>query len=247
MGKNKMNPDEYYALYKVEKEHWFYSGKRIIVREWLKKLGFLTPQHILLDVGAGTGLFAEEMSQHLKVIALDPDTNALGFLRQRRKTFTSAGSAETLPLAGNSVHVLTALDVVEHLDDDKAALREFTRVVRPGGLIVLTVPAFMSLWSEWDEALHHRRRYRLAQLASAWQGLNLEVVHASYINNLAFFPIYLYRQWRNRFPLPPTARAEDWVPSDPFNSLLRYLFVQPALWSLSLPVGVSVFAILKKK
>jgi SAM-dependent methyltransferase len=242
-----MNPDEYYALYKVEKEHWFYSGKRLIVREWLRRLGFLTHRHTLLDVGAGTGLFAEEMSQHLSVIALDPDANALGLLKQRREIITSAGSAETLPLADNSVHILTALDVVEHLDDDKAALREFTRVVRPGGLVIITVPAFMSLWSEWDDALHHRRRYTFAQLTCAWQGLNLQVVHSSYINTLAFFPIYLYRQWRNLLPAQKkTARAEDWVPRDPLNSLLRQMFVQPALWSLRLPVGVSVFAILRK-
>ncbi len=243
-----MNPDEYYALYKVEKEHWFYSGKRIIVHDWLKKLGFLQSRNILLDAGAGTGIFAEEMSQYMQVLALDPDSNALGLLRQRQQVFTCAGSAETLPLANSTIQIITALDVVEHLDDDQATLREFARVLQPGGLMVLTVPAFMSLWSEWDAALHHRRRYTLKQFARVWEGLNLEVVHISYINTLAFFPIFIIRQLRNMMPSAQdnTSRAEDWIPGEPLNKILRWLFVQPALLPVRWPVGVSCFAILRK-
>jgi SAM-dependent methyltransferase len=243
-----LNPEEYYALYRVEREHWFYSGKRLIVRHWLERLAFLRREKLLLDVGAGTGLFAEELRPYLKVLAIDLDPHSLGLLRRRENLPLMAGSALYLPLATSSVDVLTALDVLEHLANDRAALVEFLRVVKPGGLVVLTVPALMSLWSEWDVSLHHYRRYTLSQLRHVAEGLdNVEFIHFSYINTLAYFPIFMARRLRALLGSQPTGkRMEDWIPPTLLNNLLRWLFVTPALWQRPLPVGVSALAIIRR-
>ena len=129
-----MNPEEYAALARVEERHWFYSGKRIVVRRWLERFGAVAPDSLLVDVGAGTGLFAAEMQGRCRVIAIDPDPNSIRLIRARAGLAAITASASEIPLAGGCATALTALDVIEHLDDDDAALREFTRVVRPGGL-----------------------------------------------------------------------------------------------------------------
>lgn len=241
-----VRPEEYAALARVEERHWFYSGKREIVRGWLRHLGVLGRGTLLIDVGAGTGLFAMEMQQHSRVLAVDPDPNALQFIRSRAGLPAVAGSASCLPVATGAAAALTALDVIEHLDDDAAALLEFTRVVRPGGGVVLTVPALPALWSEWDEALHHRRRYTRPMLTQALRGLPVRVRHMSYINTLALLPIAAYRLAR-RMGLPVGAgRLEDQVPPEPLNSALRQLFVQPALWPVPMPIGVSLLCVLRR-
>ena len=144
--------------------------------------------------------------------------------------------------------VVTAMDVLEHLDDDAGALKELTRLVRTGGLIVITVPALRWLWSDWDVVLHHRRRYHRADLRKLVQQPNLEVLHLKYTNFFALPLILLVRLWRRWFPLKPGAvRAEDNIPFRPLNNLLRALYVYPARWGWPVPLGVSLLAVLRKK
>ena len=145
--------------------------------------------------------------------------------------------------------VVTLLDVLEHLDDDAAALREMIRLVRPGGLVLITVPALRWLWSDWDVALHHRRRYHRADLLRLVGQPGVEVLHCGYINTVALLPILLIRCWRRWFPPRPGAvRAEDRIPWGPVNSLLYGSFVWPACrrW-FPAPVGVSLLAVLRKE
>jgi SAM-dependent methyltransferase len=240
-----VRPEEYAALARVEQRHWFYSGKRKVVRAWLVR-GGLGPHSVLVDVGAGTGLFATEMQSLCRTVAVDPDPNAIQFIRTRAGLPALAGSADHLPLASGVADALTALDVIEHLDDDAAALQEFARVVRPGGTLVLTVPALPILWSEWDVALHHRRRYTRPMLERALRGRPFQVRHMSYINTLALLPIAAYRVARRMGLRLTDGRLEDQIPPEPLNSLLRTAFVQPALWPLQVPIGVSLLCVLRR-
>jgi ubiquinone/menaquinone biosynthesis C-methylase UbiE len=242
-----MDPVELEALARVEETHWFYSGKREIVRRWLARLGPWQPGDRLVDVGAGTGLFAAEMSREWRVVALDPEPRALQFMRTRARLPAVAAAAGRLPLATGSVAALTALDVVEHLDDDTGALHEFARVVRPGGVIVLTVPAFQVLWSEWDEALHHRRRYTRGTLKAALRGVPADTLHLSYINTAAFPPVLAYRMARRWGLTPAGARLEDGVPPAALNRVLRAVFVRTALWRVPMPFGVSLLCLLRRR
>jgi hypothetical protein len=121
------------------------------------------------------------------------------------------------------------------------------RLVRPGGLVVITVPALRWLWSDWDVALHHRRRYHRADLLRLVRRSGAEVLHCSYVNTFALLPIALVRGWRRlRPPAPGAPRAEDRIPPPPVNRLLYQSFVRPACWSwFRPPAGVSLLAVLR--
>ncbi|MEJ7711027.1 MAG: class I SAM-dependent methyltransferase [Pyrinomonadaceae bacterium] len=106
---------------------------------------------------------------------LDVSEEALKFCRERGLTKVKLGAAERLPYADKSFDLVTALDVVEHLDDDVAGLKEMRRVLRPGGRSLLFVPAFMFLWGVQDDVSHHRRRYTIAQLKKSVATAGLEV------------------------------------------------------------------------
>lgn len=242
-----MRVEEYDALARVEREHWFYSGKRELVRRWLERFDVLAAGKLLLDVGAGTGLFASEMRQHCRVLAVDPEPSALRYITARSGLMSAAATAAQLPVATGAADALTALDVIEHLDDDIMALREFGRVVRPGGIVLLTVPALPALWSEWDEALGHRRRYTQSNLEEALGQAPFVVRHISYVNTLALLPIAIYRIVRRMGMPVGRDRLEDQVPSEPLNGVLRWLFVEPALWPISMPIGVSLLAVLERR
>src|SRR5438876_48687 len=128
-----MNPDEYTKLADLEDKHWFYVGKRQIVRHWLFRTSSVSSDHLLVDCGAGTGTFAQEMSQYCRVLAIDDHAESLVLARSKLGTDrVKEGDCTRLPLPDSSVDVLTALDVIEHVKDDQKALNEFGRVVRPG-------------------------------------------------------------------------------------------------------------------
>jgi SAM-dependent methyltransferase len=143
---------------------------------------------------------------------------------------------------------VTLMDVLEHVDDDAGVLREMSRLVRPGGLVVVTVPAMRWLWSDWDVALHHRRRYHRADLRRAIAATDLDALHCAYFNTAALPAIGLVRAWRKlRPPRPGRERAEDRVPNRLLNWLLYHAMVAPARWGwFRPPAGVSLLAVLRK-
>jgi SAM-dependent methyltransferase len=202
---------------------------------------------ILVDVGAGTGLFATEMQRFYWVTAVDPDSNALRLLQNRANLPTIAASANDLPFQTGTVTVVTALDVIEHIDDDVGAVAEFARVVAPNGVIIMTVPALPSLWSEWDVALHHYRRYTRGSLRRVLSGLPVEICYLNYMNTFALAPIWAYRTARRIGFHPSGNRLEDRVPPEPVNGLLRKVFVAPAVRNVPMPVGVSLITVLRRK
>jgi ubiquinone/menaquinone biosynthesis C-methylase UbiE len=120
-----MNPNEYPNLADVEQQHWFYVGKRIIVRHWINRLRPPSRNDLLVDCGAGTGTFASEMTGHCQVLALDDHEKYLALARDKLGLdCVQKGTCVALPLADQSVDVLTALDVIERIKDDWRALSE---------------------------------------------------------------------------------------------------------------------------
>ena len=247
-----MNPDEYANLARLEREHWFYSGKREIVRHWIQRVHPPAPEDLLADCGAGTGTFAQEMSAECRVLAIDDHEESLALAREKLGAArVKQGSCTHLPLADASADVLTALDVIEHVEHDRQALVEFARVLKPGGLAVITVPALMSLWSDWDLALHHFRRYTRRSLLDLVPREHFEIVHCNYVNVAAFPLVWTVRKWRTmkrRSRSSIQSRSEDTIPFAPLNALLRWSFVGPACQSvIPFPFGVGLLVALRRK
>jgi ubiquinone/menaquinone biosynthesis C-methylase UbiE len=246
-----MNPDEYQNLERVESVHWFYAGKRQIVRYWINQTHPLQPENLLVDCGAGTGIFASEMIGCCNVLALDDFEESLRLLRKRLgEGHVRKASCHTLPLADASVDVVTALDVLEHVEGDQVAMGEFLRVLKPGGIAVITVPALMTLWSDWDVTLRHFRRYTRESFLKAVPP-EFQVVHANYINVAVLPIVFIIRKWRalkNRLGIKTHARSEDQIPPQWLNELLRLTFVGLACQkTLQFPAGVGLIVVLQKQ
>lgn len=247
-----MNASEYTNLERVEEAHWYYAGKREIVRRWLGRVRPFAQGDRLLDCGAGTGRFAKEMEAHCDVLALDDHEEALRLLRTRFKAQQILSlSGDQVPLPDASLEYVTALDVLEHVPDDVAVVRGFHRLLKPGGVAVITVPAGMALWSDWDVVLHHFRRYSRPQLRALFPEAEWEVRYVNYTNVFAYPAVWLLRRWRKWFPASSdragAQRAEDRVPSGPVNAVLRRLFVAPAFWRVPFPFGVSLLLVARKR
>jgi 2-polyprenyl-3-methyl-5-hydroxy-6-metoxy-1,4-benzoquinol methylase len=248
---HRMNPAEYENLDAVEREHWYYSGKRIAVRHWLTRVGRPGPGQTLLDCGAGTGLFAQEMQAQCRVLVLDNHEESLRMLRARfrpEQILSLAGDA--VPLPDRSLDFVTALDVLEHVPDDAAVVRGFARLLKPGGVAVITVPADMALWSDWDVGLHHYRRYDRAGLRRLFANEAWEIVHVNHTNVVVYPVVWLVRRtfaWRKKIGLIARARAEDRLPPRWLNALLRAIFVALARSRVPFPFGVSLVLVARRR
>jgi 2-polyprenyl-3-methyl-5-hydroxy-6-metoxy-1,4-benzoquinol methylase len=235
-----VSPEEYSKLSQIEKRHWFYSGKREIVRYWIWKHLPKSRNLTLLDCGAGGGAFASEMSADLRVTAMDDHEESLELLRASLPPGgVVRGGCTQIPFPEDSFDIVTALDVLEHIPDDRKAVAEMIRVLKPGGILVLTVPALMSLWSDWDVSLHHQRRYLKNNLLPLMDVSVMRCIHAAYINVLAVPAIWLVRRVRS-MGLGTRTRAEDWVPPLALNALLRFLFVSLGKSRMQFPFGVGL-------
>jgi ubiquinone/menaquinone biosynthesis C-methylase UbiE len=243
-----MEPSEYANIARLETQHWYYTGKRRIVKYWLEKYGPPRADQWLLDCGAGTGIFAEEMTARCQVKVLDDHEEALRLLRERFPADRILSlSGEQIPLPDASVDYVTALDVLEHVPQDAAAVEGFARVLRPGGLAVVTVPASMALWSAWDETLHHFRRYDRAGLTALFEPGAWELLHVNYTNALVFPAVWVVRRWQAMRPPGDGVRAEDAVPASWLNALLRGVFVAQGCSRVSMPFGVSLVLVARRR
>ncbi len=244
-----MNADEYANMEQMEGSHWYYAGKRDFARGWLLRAGPPRPDSLLLDCGAGTGRFAQEMQAHCRVMVLDDHEESLRILRTRfRADQILSLAGDRVPLPDGSLDFVTALDVLEHTPDDRAVVAGFHRLLRPGGVALVTVPAGMALWSDWDVALHHFRRYSRPQLKALFPPGEWELLHVNYTNVAVYPAVWLVRKWRKWFPRATEgARTEDKLPSPGLNALLRWLFVRPAFWRVPFPFGVSLLLVARRR
>jgi SAM-dependent methyltransferase len=247
-----VNPEEYARLDDVDQRHWFYRGKRAVVQHWIGRYLKLRPDDLLIDGGCGTGTFLVEMSATCRVLGLDAYPESVALARPRLEAVGGRvlqTDLDRVDLPDGCASVITLLDVLEHLDDDSAALAEMLRLLRPGGLLVVTVPALRWLWSDWDVALHHRRRYSRSGLRRLIDHPEAEVLRCAYFNSLLLPPIALVRLWRKiRSVKPGARRAEDSIPPGWLNWLLYHTMVGPACWRwFRPPLGVSLLAVLRRK
>ena len=191
-----MKEHTYPIMFRVEQSHWWYAGRRRILASFLedicRRLTDRRPR--ILDVGCGTGANLLMLSKYGDAEGVDVSEDALAFCRERGLENVKLGAAEELPYDDGTFDLVTALDVVEHLDDDLAGLREMRRVLRPGGRVLLFVPTFMFLWGLQDDVSNHRRRYRLPELRRVLEQAGFEVERTTYANITFFMPILAMRK-----------------------------------------------------
>lgn len=152
--------------HRAEDHHWWYRGRRHVLDVVLRKLA-LPPHPRILDAGCGSGRNMVDLARYGKVTGVELSSTSVAVARERGVGEVVEGSVLNMPFAPESFELAVSLDVLEHLQDDRAALRELRRVVAPGGALLVTVPAYQGLWSRHDEINHHHRRYSRRALMEA--------------------------------------------------------------------------------
>lgn len=244
-----MRADELQRMYECEDSYWWFRGRKVILREMLRLLlAPNRPRHIL-DVGCGSGATLLALREFGEAVGLDRASLALHFCRQRGLRKLLQGQAGSLPIQAGGVDLVTLLDVLEHLFDDRAALREMHRVLAPGGWLFLAVPAYPFLWSEHDEALSHWRRYTAPELRAKVEAAGFTIVRLSYAVTL-LLPLAAALRMAQRLAgpkrEPKTALIE---PPRPVNLFFYQTLVWEARWlrSRDLPCGLTVLCAARKE
>ena len=191
-----MNPSEYERMYSLEDRYWWFVARRRLALGLLRR--FAARGGTVLDLGCGTGVVLGELGETGPAVGLDMSPLALGFCRQRGLNGLVLGDGQCLPFAQNSFDGLIGLDIFEHIPDDELAFRESFRVLKPGGVLVLSVPAFMSLWGPHDIALMHFRRYRLREAVSRLRKAGFRIEKASYSIFFLFPLVVIVRFFEKR-------------------------------------------------
>lgn len=230
-------------MYALEADHWWFWGKRLLLRRLLGNR-LMRPDLRILDVGCGAGAGAIELSAYGSVVACDRSLDALGYARGRGLLRVVAASAPDLPFRSAAFDVVTAYDVLEHVEDDAAFVRELARVLAPGGALAIHVPAWPSLWSGHDEILEHKRRYTRRNLAALLQDNGLRIQSLGWASCAIFLPAVAAR-WMRQMMGRQSQDADLGVVPAPFNRILRGVYRAEAAVAVrfGLPFGLSLAAI----
>ncbi len=245
----EMMEHTYPILYQVEQTHWWYVGRRKIITEFVREIVSDVKDRPakILDVGCGTGANLLLLSNYGDAEGVDVSHDALAFCRERGLQKLKHGAAEQLPYEDKTFDLVAAFDVVEHLDDDLAGLKELKRVLRPGGRALLFVPTFMFLWGIQDDVSNHRRRYRLPEFKRLLAEAGFEIERASYANITFFFPILFVRKLMKLTGLKTS--SENNINVSALNGLFGWLFSAEsvALRYMNFPFGVSGICVARRR
>jgi ubiquinone/menaquinone biosynthesis C-methylase UbiE len=245
-----MNTAEFDRMFAIEETHWWYQGRRSLVRAALDRYAGSQRPLQLLDLACATGMSFRFLADYGEIRGIDISPETIRLCAQRGIDRIVQGDALRLPFATASFDVVLALDAFEHFEDDQAAMREVFRVLRPGGTLVVTVPAFMALWSPHDEAYHHHRRYRRPQLRGRLEQAGFHAERMSYSSLALFLPVLAMRKLRSLRPHTVEEASSDF--SVPMPRPLEWLAgvitrAEIALEKrVDLPFGVSLYGVMRK-
>ena len=237
-----MDDSLYRTFFDVEERHWWFVGRQRIVRRILEDTG-LRAGGTVLDVGCGTGAFLKSLEADFDVYGTDTSELAIAYCRKRGLRNVFQCTLDEFPREDMRFNLITLLDVIEHVDEDVALLKKAGSMLKSGGSIVITVPAYQFLWSRHDEVNRHKRRYSRKLLSESVVRAGLTLRKISYFNTI-LFPAALIQRIASKFSDSESDSTLS-VPARPVNTLLREVFAAEriVLSSLPLPFGLSILAV----
>lgn len=238
------------TYHQLEEQHWWFASRRDMVFDIIRQLQLPTEASIL-EIGCSGGplLLALRAAGYHHLQGIDVSEKGIALARERGLTEVAVMDGAHLDFADASFDLVIASDVLEHIEDEAQAVREWQRVLRPGGRLIVFVPAHQYLWSSHDEVNHHFRRYSAQTLRKALTGASLRVERLAFWNFALYFPTAITRLLQRVLPKPSGPATGDLlrVPRLANAGLLRWIKSENRLLRfLNFPVGVSVFALAQK-
>jgi SAM-dependent methyltransferase len=246
-----MSPELFVEMAALQEQHWWFVARRRILSSVLDGLP-LTPNSRLLEIGCGTGGNLSMLSRYGALEAMEYDPQALAHAeRLGICRVLPGGLPAPIPFAEAHFDLVCLFDVLEHIEHDADALRAAARLVKPGGHLVLSVPAYQWLWSAHDRVHHHYRRYTLPHLRRLAVDAGLQVQRGGYFNTLLFPLVALLRGLRRllgRQDSALTAASDAEMPRPLVNRCLTHLFGLERHWvrHTLFPFGTSVMLVLRR-
>ena len=244
--KMQKNRNPYDVESDVERFHWWFVTRKRLLRSILASLK-ITKNCVSLEVGCGTGAnLMTLIAAGLYGIGLDRSTYALTLVRIKEELPLLAGDLNNLPIKTKSVGFVIAMDILEHLEDDAKGIIESHRILKEGGILILTVPAFEFLWGIQDIVTGHKRRYSRKQINNKLEAVGFDVLKSSYFNFFLFFPILIARRIIQLLRLK--IQSENEVNFPLLNFFLKKIFSLEVrlLKYISFPFGVSILCVARK-
>ncbi len=239
----------------IEREHWWFVARRAIIAAVLRRHLPADLRRTILDVGCGTGGMLAFLAEYGEtVVGLDMSPEAIAYCEARDLPANVSAHLGSLPgdmpPGTDRWDVVTAFDVIEHLDDDRKTVGDAYAALVPGGTFVVTVPALQYLWGPHDDLNYHKRRYDAGMLRACLESAGFAVEKLSYFNTILFPAVAAVRVGRNllSFGKKQEPKSDFSMPSPAVNKILTGLFSLEAGWVTggTLPVGVSLIAVGRK-
>jgi len=246
----------FYAEYSVlERKHWWFLVRANIIMDRVRILSEGRRDLKILNVGSGPSYTSQLLEEFGEVKSIEYDQICADMVKDTLGIDIEQGSITELRFEDNQYDLVTAFDVVEHVEDDALAVSELHRVCKPGGHVLITIPAFMSLWSHHDVVNQHFKRYRKPEIRELFANLSGSEKHQSYFNSILFIPIWTFRTLSNLFPKSWTrsgagSDATVGETTSPVDALLKFVFglERPLMrMGIKFPFGVSFLYLFKKK
>ena len=233
----------YQQMAELDDRHWWYRARRRILAELIRREAQPPANAQILEIGCGTGHNLAMLGEfgHVDGLELDDEARALSEKRLGRKVMSSP-LPELAGVPERHYDLIGAFDVIEHIEDDRAALASIATRLKPGGKFVMAVPAHQWMWSAHDVVNHHKRRYSRSALKALIQGSPLNLVKIGYFNSL-LFPLAVAQRAASK--LRGKDNADVTLPPAPLNAALETVFglERHLVGRLPLPPGLSLFAV----
>lgn len=241
-----MDAEVYARMAELDSEHWWFAARRQILQSVIRRVVRPPADADILEIGCGTGHNLEMLSRFGRVSAteLNDEARKLAAKRLGRKVH-SAALPDLSMFKPDSFDLVALLDVLEHIEGDFEALTAIRPLLKPGGALIITVPANPWMWSAHDVSHHHYRRYRRREIAALATSAGYRIQLLSPFNTL-LFPLIAAARAAGK--LTGREAADDSMPPAPVNGILRSIFAAEAglVGRVPMPAGVSLLAVLRR-